>query len=222
MFLLIACVAIRGLAASGGPSFAADGSAADRGALPARFRAFLMVLDQNAAEGHPQPLHGMPPSPGETRATKESSMVSITIDRFCTAEEGGHLEESVASGGTRALLAALRESHVGSIQINDGVRRSIRWASRWTAEGVERISLAVLDPLIPQNLEDGRIPMKGQPIVILEFTLPPDDAGEGTLVTVTDAEIDRHGNIEAASLPPDGVQRLTRVTRVAGGKDGPK
>jgi hypothetical protein len=207
------------VAAGGAGSFAADPPAAE--AAPARFGAFLMVVDENATSDGQKPPeaweHGFPPSLKEGRVSKDSAMVSITIDRWCSADERAHVEES-AAGGTKAVLAALMETEVGSIQVGDGPRRSIRWASYWKAGDAMRVSLAVLERLVPQNDDRGGLPPTAQPIVILEFSLPPSDDGEGTLVTVTEAGFDRHGNIEAESVPPDGVQRLTHVTRVTSGR----
>jgi hypothetical protein len=213
------------LVAAGPGSFADGQPAGAPEATPAHFRAFLMVLDENAtSDGQKaQPgSHGMPAPIEEGRGSKYSAMVSITIDRWCSADERAHVEESGASGGTKAVLAALRETEVGSIQVGDGPRRSIRWASYWKTGEVTRVSLAVLERLVPQNYDRGALPPTAQPIVILEFSVPPVDDGEGTLVTVTEAGFDRHGNIEAESVPPDGVERLTGVTRVESGKHDKK
>lgn len=202
--------------------FAAAGADDAPEPTPARFRAFLMVVDENAAsdgQKPPQPMvHGFPPPLEEGRGSRYSQAVFITIDRWCSADERAHVQERLSSGGTKAVLAALKETEVGSIQVGDGPRRSIRWASYWKAGDVMRVSLAVLERLVPQNFDHGGLPPTAQPIVILEFSVPPVDDGEGTLVTVTEADFDRHGNIEAESVPPDGVERLTNVSRVTGKK----
>jgi hypothetical protein len=152
--------------------------------VPARFRAMVFVLNA--------PVSG-------------SARLAITIDRWSTREEKVSLVEALKSG--------MEKMTVGYLQVNSGLRWPIRVASTWPTDKGQAIRLATNRPIYFGEFAKGMRSMD-YPIGLIEFTLPPEGRGEGTLVMATRPGFDKEGRIEVRSMPSNtGAQKLTNVER---------
>jgi hypothetical protein len=179
---VLACLAV--------VSFGADAPTAEAPGAPVTYRATVMVLNA--------------PQTGIVR-------LRMMIDRWSTDEEKKGLLAALKSGGTRGVVAAMDGMQAGFLQIDDNLRWPIRIASTWKTDKGQKVRLATNRPI------DYREILKGArtadyPIGIVEFILPAEGRGEGTLFAATQAGFDDQGRIEVRSLPTNtGAQKMANV-----------
>jgi hypothetical protein len=193
--------------------------AQDEPATPLRVRAGVIALNT--------PLRGSATVYGTAGAVQlggtatGSGLLSITIDRWSTTDETSKLARALKSGGTYALASALEKATVGHVNVNGGLRAPIRLATTWQTDEGQVVRLAMTGEIVLDG-SGGAAHPTDYPISIIEFTLPADGPGQGTLVAVREAEFDDRGRIGALSTPLNtGVQTLTNVEIEARGKSKP-
>jgi hypothetical protein len=183
--------------------------AQDEPAAPFRVRAGVIVLNT--------PLRGSATVFGAGGTIQlggtasGSGLLSMAIDRWSTTDETAKLSQALKSGGARALTSALERTTVGSLHLNGDLRVPIRLATTWKTDEGQVVRLAMTGEIVLDG--SSRVSHSTDyPISIIEFTLPPEGRGEGSLVAVREAEFDNRGRIAALSTPLNtGVQRLTNV-----------
>jgi hypothetical protein len=200
--------------------------------LPARFRSMVMILDahtpgtatvESGAAAGSDP--GAMPRPGVTQPSGSTSLtqprrsgdrsahLAITIERWSTQEEQAALARALKAGGQRALVAEMEKATAGYVQVDGDLRWPIRLASTWTGHEGRVVRLATNSPIFNPAVP-GRTPATDDAIGIVEFTVPAEGRGEGTLVAATRVEFDDRGRLQAVvTALGTGTQKLTQVAR---------
>ena len=228
-----------GLAAAIAIGVAGVSIAQDDFALPIRILANVMVVDSlppgtaqvavggDASGGNPMgapgslspptlapgaPVPGLPPTARSAPKTT-AALMTITLDRWSTADESAALALALKSGGLHRLKSEMERTIVGYVQLNDRLRLPIRVGATWKTKKGQVLRLATTEPII-----DGDIArtsgMPDDSIGLIELTLPAEGPGEGTLVHTIRAGFDDQGRIVARALALNtGTERLTNVVR---------
>lgn len=138
----------------------------------------------------------------------------FTVERWTTDEERAVLLKALQDGGTEELVRAMHELDVGYLQVENNLRWPIRVASTWETDEGRRVRIATNRPIHFGEYAKRGTRTSDYPVGVIEFTLPPDGKGEGTLLAATRIEFDEQGRIEVHSLPQNtGPQRVVDVTR---------
>jgi hypothetical protein len=163
--------------------------------LPEKFKANLMVIN----------------APGQISGMEQ---ISITVERWTTDEERNAMFVALRDGGTDVLVKAMQEMDAGYIQIGMSLGWRLRVASTWQTEEGRNVRIATDRPVhIMENYQGTR--SRDYPIGLIEFILPPEGKGEGTLLAATQVRFDDQGRIEVKSLPNNtGAQTLSMVQKV--------
>jgi len=179
--------------------------------LAAEITGVVFAEDAAQAKSEPERFVGIAmvtnaPSTGMVR-------FRVTVDRWSTDEERTALAQALHNGGTEALVAAMEKNRVGSIQFDNNLGWPLRVASSWQTEKGRLIRLGTNRPIYTEELRRGTRSLD-YPIGIIEFTLPPEGPGEGTLLAATRAAFDSQGRLEVKSLPQNaGPQLLHEIER---------
>jgi hypothetical protein len=97
------------------------------------------------------------------------------------------------------------------VQVRGSLAWRLRVASTWETEEGRVFRLATDRPINLQEKRKGTRSLE-YPIGIIEFTLPPKGAGEGTLYEATRAKFNDAGQIELESMQQNtGPRRLLGV-----------
>ena len=140
--------------------------------------------------------------------------VTVVIERWTTDEERGALLVALRDEGTKGLVRAMQDLNVGYVQLRNSLGWRIRTAATWQTEEGRKVRVTTDRPMNLQEQYKGTR-SKDYPIGIIEFVLPPEDAGEGVLLAATQVQFDDQGRIEVKSLPYNtGPQKLTMVEKV--------
>lgn len=135
------------------------------------------------------------------------------VDHWSTPEERKTLFDTLRSQGQDALVSAMEGSSMGRIQFEDELARPIRLASSWQTEKGRIVRLAT-----NRNMTHGELNSMARstdyPFGVMEFLLPPEGPGSGTLLAAVRVQFDAEGRLEVQSLPQNtGPQKITQVER---------
>lgn len=227
------------LAAAIGTGLAGGLCAQDDVAPPLRLRATMMIVDSLApgtaqvavggdgtngmpvgAPGTPAtpPMVPVPPTVSNPSATRSApkttaALMTITLNRVSTGDESAALVQALKSGGIYGLVSQMDRTTIGYVQLNDRLRLPIRVGSTWKTGKGQVIRLATSRPILDTPAAPASRGSDNS-IGIIELTLPPTGAGEGTLVQAVRAGFDDQGRIVARTLALNtGTERLTNVER---------
>jgi len=140
--------------------------------------------------------------------------VKITVEQWSSEEDRKELYVALRDGGTRGLVKAMDKLDVGYIQIDNSLGYRLRSAASWDTEKGRLIRVVTDRPISFAEFYKGTR-SEDYPIGVVEFILPPDGPGEGTLLAASQVNIDEDGRIEVKSLPHNtGPQRLTNMEQV--------
>jgi hypothetical protein len=146
------------------------------------------------------------PDPGS-----KAARITITVERWSTDAEREGLVKALQDRGTEGLVAAMHGLDVGYVQIRGSLAWRLRSASTWETEEGRFVRLATDRPILVQEKRKGTRSLE-YPIGIIEFKLPPEGAGEGTLYEATRAKFNEAGQIELESMQQNtGPRRLLGV-----------
>lgn len=135
----------------------------------------------------------------------------LTVDRWSTAEERNALAETLRSGGANGLVASMEKMTMGRIQFDNNLANPIRLASTWQTGQGRKVRLATNRPIAFQEINQGTRSMD-YPFGVIEFVIPPDGKGEGSLLGAVKVQFDKDGRLEVESLPTNtGAQKLTEI-----------
>jgi hypothetical protein len=111
------------------------------------------------------------------------------------------------------LVEEMVKLDVGHLQVDNNLRWTIRTASTWQTEEGQHFRIATNRPIRFGEYWRG-LKTYDYPIGILEFVLPPEGKGEGSLMVATKILFNKKGQIEIRSLPKNtSPERLTNVVR---------
>jgi hypothetical protein len=137
--------------------------------------------------------------------------VRLTIERWTTAEERQALAVALQQGGTDQLVRAMEDLTLGYVQLDQSLRWPIRTAATWRTDKGRAVRVATNRPVMMAESMRGTRSLD-YPIGIIEFTLPDQGKGEGTLLAAAQVRFDDQGRIEVTSMPQNtGPQRLSNV-----------
>ena len=140
--------------------------------------------------------------------------VTITVEEWSSEEARKELYVALRDGGTSGLVEAMDKLDVGYIQINNSLGYRLRSAASWETEKGRMIRVVTDRPIAFAESWRGTR-SQDYPIGVVEFILPPDGPGEGTLLAASQVNIDENGRIEVKSLPNNtGPQKLSNVEQV--------
>jgi hypothetical protein len=138
----------------------------------------------------------------------------MTVEHWTTDEERAGLLEALGEGGTEALVKAMRKLDAGYLQVENNLRWPIRVASTWETDEGRFVRIATNRPIYFGEYWKKGTRTEDYPVGVVEFKLPSEGTGEGTLLVATRIEFDKKGRIEVRSLPQNtGPQNLVDVTR---------
>lgn len=140
-----------------------------------------------------------------------TARLRMTVDRWSTDEERQQLFLALQEGGTTELVSAMERLTVGYLQVDSNLRWPIRIATTFETSEGRVVRLATNRPI---SFEEsiGRTRSLDYPIGVIQFALPPDGPGEGTLSAATKVRFTEDRKIEITSMPQNtGPQRLTGV-----------
>jgi len=138
----------------------------------------------------------------------------LTVERWTTDEERAALLKALQDGGTEELVRAMHELEAGYLQVENNLHWPIRVASSWETDEGRRVRIATNRPIHFGEYTKRGTRTSDYPVGVIEFTLPPEGKGEGTLLAATRVDFNEQGRIEVRSLPQNtGAQKLTNVTR---------
>jgi hypothetical protein len=138
----------------------------------------------------------------------------LTVERWTTDEERLTLLKALQDGGTEELVKAMHKLDAGYLQVENNLRWPIRVASRWETDEGRHVRIATNRPIHLGEYGKRGTRTSDYPVGVIEFILPPEGKGEGTLLAATRIEFDEQGRIEVHSLPQNtGPQKVTSVTR---------
>lgn len=132
------------------------------------------------------------------------------IERWSTPEERKALAEALQAKGDDGLVEAMEGLEMGRIQFENNIAHPIRIATTWQTEKGRMVRLATNRPIFFRELANSTRSLD-YPIGVMEFLLPPDKEGEGTLIAAVTARFDEKGQLEVKSLPSN-----TAATRLVG------
>ncbi len=185
--------------------------------LPALLSQGALVRGEDAAAGvTPTPF----PLPAKLSATvtvinaPAGGIVRLrmTIERWSTVEDRKKLFEALTAKGTPGLVEAMESIEMGYVQVEDNLRWPIRVATTWKKGDDVMVRLATNRPIgIREGMYDTR--SSDYPIGFIEFKLPPEGKGEGSLLAAVQVGFDKEGRIAVRSLPSNtGPQQVHNVT----------
>jgi hypothetical protein len=138
----------------------------------------------------------------------------LTVERWTTDEERAGLLKALQDGGTEELVRAMHKLDAGWLQVENNLRWPIRVASTWETDEGRRVRIATNRPIHIREYTKRGTRTSDYPVGVIEFTLPPEGKGEGTLLAATRIEFNEQGRIEVHSLPQNtGPQQVVDVTR---------
>ena len=136
-----------------------------------------------------------------SRLQGEETRIAVTIERWSTDAERKAATEALKSGGSGALIAALKKSDVGYMELSGSGGYRLRFATTFTTEHGRIIRAATDRPI---GLGDGaKLPSRDFPLGMLELVYPPEGRPTGTLLVAAKVRFDEKGNLEVQSLPPN-------------------
>jgi hypothetical protein len=138
----------------------------------------------------------------------------LTVEHWTTDEERAGLLEALGEGGTEALVKAMRGLDAGYLQVENNLRWPIRVASTWATDEGRLVRIATNRPIYFGEYWRQGTRTSDYPVGVIEFSLPPEGTGEGSLLVATRIDFDKQGRIEVRSLPQNtGPQNLVDVAR---------
>lgn len=198
-------------------------------AAPLHARATVMIIDalpagtvQAGVAGDASGVTGtgngigtftLPPVQGGDRnaAADKAALLAIGVDRWSTQDDTAGLVQALKAKGTHGLVSALEKHTVGHLQITSALRWPIRWATTWKTDAGQVVLLATTGQFL-FSAQAGPASGTDYQVDLLEFTLPPDGPGEGTIVAALRADFDDKGRIFAVAQPIGaGAQKMTNV-----------
>lgn len=140
--------------------------------------------------------------------------LQLTVERWTTDEERDALLKALQDGGTEQLVTAMHKLEAGWLQVENNLRWPIRVASSWETDEGRHVRIATNRPIHMGEYTRRGTRTSDYPVGVIEFTLPPEGEGEGTLLAATRVDFDKQGRIEVRSLPQNtGPQKLSNVKR---------
>ena len=176
------------------PGFLTTGivQAEDSAQTPMRFIANMMVTNG--------PAHAT----GIERLT-------ITVENWTTDEQRKAMFEALRDNGSEGLLKAMKDFDAGYIQISGSLGWTLRTATMFQTEKGRVYRMTTDRPMhFQENYRGTR--SSDYPFGIIEFLLPAEGTGEGSLLAAAQVNFDDQGRLEVKSLPHNtGAQKLTLV-----------
>lgn len=135
------------------------------------------------------------------------------IERWSTPEERKALAEALRSKGDDGLVDAMEGLSMGRIQFEQNIAHPIRVATTWQTDKGRMVRLATNRPISFRELNNSTRSLD-YPIGIMEFLLPPEGEGEGSLIGAVTARFDEQGRLEVKSLPSNtAANRLVGIEK---------